>query len=198
MRQFIDLIDEDFNRGTTAHKPLASVTLEDCAKAMLDAPDLRDVLEDGYVWQDCYYDNYPESKDPPPVPASSAGLTPDMLARLVRVLGQDDRFVAMRKRLGALVDQPSIKINRRLNRLSDLAKPLGVHWSAGHELLGGDTEHFGPHVVYAEVASKDVDWITTVTRGMFWWEVEQEITPVAGAPITLIRIDFGPDTKGSA
>ncbi len=198
MRDLLNILGEDYNRRTTAHKPLAAVTVEDCARAMLDADDLRDVLTDGYVWQECYHEEvFQHSQTPPPIPANSAGLTPDMMARLCRVLSNDNRFDVMKEEIIGLAQVKSIKIVRRLNRLSDISQPLGVHWSLGH-MIGADTEHYGPHVVYAEVASHDVDWITTMTRGLFWWHSEEEITPVAGAPIKLIRIEFGPDTMGAA
>ena len=191
------VVEEDFHRRTTAHKPLAAVTVEDCAKAMFDADDLRDVLTDGYLWQECYSHDYDEDLDPPPVPANSGAATPDMIARLSRVLAAEGRFNVMKEEIIHLADHPSIKIIRRLNRLSDISQPLGVHWSLGHQ-IGADTEHYGPHLVYGEVASSNVDWITTVTRGLMWWHAEEEITPVAGAPITLLRIEFGPGTKGVA
>ena len=198
MREFIDIIDEDYNRRTTAHKPLAAVTVEDCARAMLDADDLRDVLTDGFVWHDCYHEEiYQHEQNPPPIPANSSGLTPDMLSRLCKVLAADNRFEVMREEIAHLAQAKTIKIIRRLNRLSDVGQPLGVHWSLGHS-VAADTEHYGPHLVYAEVEQNNVDWITTMTRGLFWWHSEEEITPVAGAPITLLRIEFGPGTKGVA
>jgi hypothetical protein len=198
MRDLINIVDEEFNRRTTAHKPFAAVTIEDCARAMLDADDLRNILTDGYLWDECYSEDYPEEKDPPPIPANSAGLTPEMLARLCKTLARDDSFVVMKEELAGIAQRKTIPICRRLSRLSDLNQPLGVHWTLGHDAhRNADGEHYGPHTVYAEVSSGQVDWITTVARGLFWWHNEAEITPVAGSTVKLIRIDFGPGTEGT-
>lgn len=203
MREWITLlespVDEEFNRRTTAHKPLEQVTVEDCARAMLDADDLRNVLTDGFIWQQCYEDDEDDvEQEPPPIPANSAGLTPDMLERLCRVLSADEGFEIMREEL-LPISQKIIPINRRLNRLADLSKPLGVHWTFSHNAhRNADGSHYGPHVVYGHVDPSDVDWITTVTRGIFWWHNEAEITPVAGSQITLVKIEFGPGSKGVA
>lgn len=181
---------ERYVRNTTAHKPVTEVSLDDVIAAMFEADDLRNVLEN--QWEDIFHEMDMEELDIPPITNSYTELAENHRS-FVRKYYEDGYRISH----DILIDQASsvIAVSRALSRLSDLTKPLGVHWSRGHH--EGNSE-YGSHFVWGEVTYENVDWITTVARHMFWGNMEDEITIVAGASVRLVSLKFGEDAIGRA
>jgi hypothetical protein len=197
MHDIIALVEAGLRpkQRTIAHKPFDDVGITDIVHAFFDIDDIRDIMHDGW-WEEF---PHPEDAagDPivPPMPKSSAELTPEQVEMLSAEMTR--LFERSKNDIAAAAANAEVPLSRRLNRLSDLSQPLGVHWSYGNRTDLG-TETYGEHQIFAVVANGDVDWITTIARGMFWWHEEGEITPVRGSSLKLVKLVFGPSGIGTA
>lgn len=201
MRDLILIVEAELEEDGTPkhrnmpHKPFSNVTVDDVIRAFFDIDDVRDVMESGW-WDDMCGEWFEDMEDEYiPVPRSSAQLTDDYMDMCREHMTKLIKEALAR--IAPVAAKQQIPIRRQLNRLSDLSQPLGIHWSwADAEFL--NTKHYGSHTIYGLVANENVDWITSIARGTFWWWEESEITPVRGSAITLTRLDFGDGAQGAA
>lgn len=198
MRQIISLVEQpDRSARNMPQKPFDQITKADLLHAFFVVADLHDVLENTWYQIDFGNDEHGNLIEID-LPRDPSQLTQQQVDAIVaEIIDGPYRFDRAHKEVGALAALDQIPISRRLNRLSDLSKPLGVHWSyANASYL--NTADYGPHTAHAMIDNGSVDWTTTLARALIWWDEEKEITPMQGAKLILSRIDFGPGTEVTA
>lgn len=181
MKKFIKII-EDVSRRTLPPKSFDAISDYDVLKAMFEVDDLGEMF-DGF-WQYSFKGI--------PQPDSFDEIQDEQMNVLLRHYRR--QIFEARKLLQPIATLSEIPINRRLQKLPDITRPAGVHWSYGIQ-ANEDTAHRGAHILFAKVLNENVDWTTTIARAIFWWSEEKEITPTAGCNLLLTKIEFGPQTR---
>ena len=134
----------------------------------------------------------------PPLPANSAGMTAKEITKVIEWYGGEwrsgrDDWKNVWNVLMPISKMSLIPVTRRLNRLSDLNEPLGIHWSYGIEPQHG-MEHYGANIAFGVVVNKEVDWVCTAARAINSWDLEGEISMLSGAKLELQKIEFASGT----
>ena len=159
-------VTESTNR-TLPHKSLETVTSADVVNAMLSIDDLRASLE--VDWYDILGD-----QDLPGDITDTWQVDKETFKKIADYYAP--AIHKIKRLLLPISNQSNIPVTRRFAETP--TGDLGIHWSYGKE-HNPITAGRGKNVVSGTINTENVDWITTVTRALHWWDTEKEITPVS-------------------
>ena len=169
MRHFIDIVEA----MGVAHKPFRAVNTSDVVEAMLVLDDMRATVEND--WCLVFGDDEPLPGDGDIMVEWS--VTSSQFERLVEFYAPMVRET--KKKIEPAANLALIPVTRRMDTPPEEGRDSGIHWSFG-EAPNRMTDQRGDHILSGYVRNEDIDWVSTIARGLSFWDEEREISVLAG------------------